>query len=226
MLHIDEIYKDILRQSRSQHLVVLFPFVKSLVVCTDHSDILKSKSCKMIHFLSIHAVPGFWCALPRICLCLGDRMWFIVRLVGVVAREAVMFFLCCLSCAAAVLSSLLYVHPDMHPQASMPFIISFETFIWSLGGISPLDSWHSQWKTSLIYREAYSQRSRAQPSLRLAMLKHTMVYIPSRFLVILFRCVCDKVSESRHWGSLWIFSVMEVCSIPNVILQQHLKHVI
>ena len=36
---------------------------------------------------------------------------------GVAAREAVMFFLCCLSCAAAVLSSLLYVHPDMHPQA-------------------------------------------------------------------------------------------------------------
>lgn len=28
-----------------------------------------------------------------------------------------MFLLCCLSCAAAVLSAARYVHPDMHPQA-------------------------------------------------------------------------------------------------------------
>lgn len=46
-----------------------------------------------------------------------QNMWFIVRVVGVAAGEAVMFFLCCLSCTAAVLAGLLYVHPDMHPQA-------------------------------------------------------------------------------------------------------------
>lgn len=36
---------------------------------------------------------------------------------GVAVRETVMFLLCCLSCVAAVLCSLLYVHPDVHPQA-------------------------------------------------------------------------------------------------------------
>lgn len=154
-----KMFKGLSRQSQLQQLVFLCScFYRSF-------RYFISKSCKMLHSPSIHAVPGFWCAPARICLCLAVRMWFIVRLVGVEARAAVMFFLCSLSCAAAVLSSLLYVHPDMHPQASMPFIISFETFIWSLRGISPLDSWHSQWKRSLIYRKAYSQKSRAQPSL-------------------------------------------------------------
>lgn len=62
----------------------------------------------------------------------------------------------------------------------MPFIISFETFIWSLWGISPLDSWHSQWKTSLIYRKAYSQRSGTQPSLHISVWSCIMLY--TRFL--------------------------------------------
>lgn len=57
------------------------------------------------------------CSAAYLFMSWRQNMWFIVRLVGVAAREAVMFFLCCLSCAAAVLSSLLYVHPDMHPQA-------------------------------------------------------------------------------------------------------------
>lgn len=40
---------------------LLFPFIKSLVIFTDHSDILKVKStsCKMLRFISIHAVPSF-----------------------------------------------------------------------------------------------------------------------------------------------------------------------
>lgn len=49
--------------------------------------------------------------------------------------------------------------PRYAPRGNVPFIISFETFIWSLLGISPLDSWHSRWKTSLIHWEAFNQWS-------------------------------------------------------------------
>lgn len=34
---------------------------------------VKGTRWKMFHFMSIHAVPSFRCALPPICLCLGDR---------------------------------------------------------------------------------------------------------------------------------------------------------
>lgn len=70
---------------------------------------------------------------------------------------AVFFSAACLSCAAA--------SPWYAPRGSVPFIISFESFIWSLIGISSLDSWHSRWKTSLIQREAFNRWSRSLYSL-------------------------------------------------------------
>lgn len=127
-----------------------------------------------------------------------QNAWFIVRLLGVAAREAVMFLLFSAACRAPLLflSQPAVRSPRYAPSGSVPFIISFETFIWSLWGISPLDSWHSQWKTSLIYREAYSQeKTRSAPPRppRPAMWNGLMVYITSEGFSPVF------------WAHIWNF---------------------
>lgn len=163
----------------------------------------KSTSCKMLGFTRRANFLMFSAAY--LFMSRRQNAWFIVRRLGVAAREAVMFLLfsCCLSCTAAVSLQPAVRSPWYAPSGSVPFIISFETFIWSLWGISPLDSWHSQWKTSLIYREAYSQeKTRSAPTPpspsppRPAMWNSLMVYITSEgFSPVFWAHVWKKKSK-------------------------------
>lgn len=119
------------------------------------------------------------CSAAYLFMSWRQNMWFIVRLVGVAAREAVMFFLCCLSCAAAVLSSLLYVHPDMHPQA-----VRLSLFLLKLSsevseGLALLIPDTVNEKQASYTGRAYSQKSRAQPSPLLSLWNCIMVYTTS-----------------------------------------------
>lgn len=87
------------------------------------------------------------CSAAYLFMSWRQNVWFIVRLAegSCYVPSLLLVVRRCCSLRRAVRS------PRYAPSGSVPFIISFQTFIWSLWGISPLDSWHSQWKTSIIY---------------------------------------------------------------------------
>lgn len=99
--------------------------VFSFPVCTVPSHFyrsfryfFKSTSCKMLRFTRRANFLMFSAAY--LFMSRRQNAWFIVRLLGVAAREAVMLLLFSAACRAPLLflSSPLYVHPDMHPQAA------------------------------------------------------------------------------------------------------------
>lgn len=160
-----------------------------------------------------------------------QNMWFIVRLVGVAAREAVMFFLCCLSCAAAVLSSLLYVHPDMHPQA-----VCLSLFLLKLSsevseGLALLipdtvNEKQASYTGRLTARKAVHSPPPALPNL--SVWNCIMVCTTSgvSFLTILARSylcwICMQIYYNCEWSShtltavvLYFFQVLVILSIHN-----------
>ncbi len=112
------------------------------------------------------------------------------------------FSTACLSCAATPALPNSLCSPRYAPRGNVPFIISFETFIWSLLGISPLDSWHSRWKTSLIHWEAFSQWSYSLCSISHSVQPCQDSYTTSGLFLDIPNGFVDLLSFGRELGVL------------------------
>lgn len=121
---------------------------------------------------------------------------------------------CCFSSPRLTICS-----PRCAPRGSVPFIISFESFIWSLIGISSLDSWHSRWKTSLIQREAFNRWSRSHysPSHGFQPCQNSRTTSGMSFLIFLMASLISyHLEECCGFLNCWhfYFFVMNVANFP------------
>lgn len=109
------------KASRNTNTALLFPFIKPLVIFTDHSAILNVQVASFIRrakFLMSSAAYFF--------MSLRERMWFMVRLLGVAARGSC-YVLPLLPVVRRCCSLQLVVRsPRYAPTGGMPFIISLE----------------------------------------------------------------------------------------------------